>query len=722
MESSMQTAYEEEMRRLEQTFAEIDRQLAVLQQIPPYTGTDHTEQVLESVRESRRRSLAAAQSEPYFGRLDFQEKGQTSPAPLYIGKVGVEKDASQELMVIDWRAPVASLFYSFTGGSDPVQYDSPDGLVEGLVYLKRNLVIRKQILQRVVDTFDRSGDSMAVTDEFLLYRLGENKDNKLRDIVSTIQSEQDAIIRAVKNSALIIQGVAGSGKTTVALHRLAYLLYHYRDQVRAERMIIFAPNRMFLDYISSVLPELGVGHIQQTTFADWALDLLDHEPELADQAERLRYWFQTGAHRPVIDDTAPGRWKGSTRFLHWLDEVLGQYERMAVPDSDFTPWDGADTLRAQMIRQWYDVENKHEPLMKRRERVIARIKRWMDMQSDKVWAAQLKKECKKKGAARLRQYTKLWKEYSPLGFYRELFQAGSLPSFLSQELRSRLPEDLLSATAAYLKKKRVLQEDLAPLLYIRAKFYGIHGELTFDHTVIDEAQDFSPFQIALLNMHTRSQSFTILGDLSQGIHEYQGIRAWNEFTDLFGADKTAYFQLNRSYRSTMEIIYFANEVLRNAPEQPATLAVPVFRSGAPVRIAQTDHSDLVSSLHLAINRLLAGSIETVAILARTGERCKQLHTQLQARGLRANLIGADHERYEGGITVVPAFMAKGLEFDAVIVVDADSEHYPASTRDAKLLYVACTRALHDLQLWYSGEASPLIADIAGDFVSRHSST
>ncbi len=212
METEIQSSYQEELHKLEETMKEIDLQLQNLAQIPVYNGPDHTEQVLESIRSDRRRKLTAAHPEPYFGRLDFQESGKSQPSPLYIGKVGVERDSSNELMVVDWRAPVASLFYSFTGGVDGASYDSPDGTVEGLVYLKRNLVIRKQILQRVVDTFDRSSDRMAVTDEFLLYRLGENKDNKLRDIVSTIQSEQDAIIRAVKNSALIIQGVAGSGK------------------------------------------------------------------------------------------------------------------------------------------------------------------------------------------------------------------------------------------------------------------------------------------------------------------------------------------------------------------------------------------------------------------------------------------------------------------------------------------------------------------------------
>lgn len=714
LESSVKQAYDEEMIRLKETFEEIDRQLEELRSIPPYTGQDHTEQVLESIRDSRRRNLAVAQTEPYFGRLDFQETGHSEPSPLYIGKVGVEKDPSLELMVVDWRAPVASLFYSFTGGTDAVTYDSPEGLIEGLVYLKRNLVIRKQILQRVVDTFDRSADSMAVTDEFLLYRLGENKDNKLRDIVSTIQSEQDAIIRAVKNSALIIQGVAGSGKTTVALHRLAFLLYQYRDQVKAERMIIFAPNRMFLDYISGVLPELGVGHIQQTTFSDWALELLEHEVKLGDPAERLRYWFQTGAKRPPMDDSAPGRIKGSIAFMQWLDQALLRYEQSAVPEVDYIPWAGVK-LPSATIRQWYEVENKHEPLMKRRDRVLARMKRWQEIELDKVWEVHLKKDYKKKASQKLRDYTKHWTLYSPFTFYKELFPSDRKAAFLSEELLLTWPDELIAKTQATLKKKTVQPEDLAPLLYIRARFHGIHGDLTFDHTVIDEAQDFSPFQVALLNMHTRNQSFTILGDLSQGIHAYQGIRDWNEFTPVFDKDKTSYFQLNRSYRSTMEIIYFANEVLIHGLETSTAPAVPVFRSGDPVRVSQVKEPSLISRLQAEIHRLRSDDVSTVAVLARTEARCEELHKQLNKAGMKANLIAAGQQHYEGGVSVVPSFMAKGLEFDAVIILDVNDEQYEATPQDAKLLYVSCTRALHSLQLWYDTTPSALISQIQGDF-------
>lgn len=234
-----QSAYQEEKDRLDRTLRDIDSQLKALRSIPVYTGHDFTEQVLEAGRQSHRQQLERSIREPYFGRLDFEEQGKEAQ-PLYIGKVGVGDQDGGKPVVIDWRAPVASLFYSFTGG-DSASYDAPEGLIEGLVYLKRNIVIRKGILERVVDTYNKDSEGPAVSDEFLVYRLGENKDNRLRDIVSTIQAEQDLIIRAARNTALIIQGVAGSGKTTVALHRLAFCCTSTRNKLKRSGWLSLLP-------------------------------------------------------------------------------------------------------------------------------------------------------------------------------------------------------------------------------------------------------------------------------------------------------------------------------------------------------------------------------------------------------------------------------------------------------------------------------------------------
>ncbi|GIO69107.1 UvrD-helicase domain-containing protein [Paenibacillus sp. FSL M7-1455] len=703
MEQTFQSAYQEEERRLNATIAEIDKQLERLRAIPVYTGHDFTEQVLEAGREEKRQSLAKSLAAPYFGRLDFQEKKDAAPTPLYIGKIGVDhEEVGEQPMVIDWRAPIASVFYSFTGGDEPASYEAPEGTIEGLVYLKRNLVIRKQILERVSDTYDRNGDQPAVSDEFLVYRLGENKDNKLRDIVSTIQAEQDKIIRAAKNTALIIQGVAGSGKTTVALHRLAYLLYQYKEQVTAEKMIIFAPNHMFLDYISDVLPELGVGDIQQSTFADWAMKQLGIELPLADPSETLSYWFESDGGMPEVTDEVPGRFKGSIRFMDMIRACIEAMEDASVPQADFMPWEGA-VLARDTILHWFNDEYKPYPLAKRKERVMARIHRWVEMELKKSPSAAAMKERKKKASQREKSYAAKWPKFEPLVLYKQMFKALKLQAGWPEELLAGIPGAVLKSTQKDLKKDILREEDLPALLYIHYLLNDITGEQRFDHIVIDEAQDFSPFQVAVLDLFVKGHSFTILGDLSQGIHAYRGVHGWEEMRAWFNPEDTAYFALTRSYRSTMEIIEFANRILEQGVSSEL-LAVPVFRSGNPVRMIAygSGEDERLKGLREGLLKLSSGEYRTVAVLTRTLKDARALHERLQPDLPDLHLIDGGDKAYEGGLSVLPVYLSKGLEFDAVIVADADGEHYGASAWDAKLLYVGCTRALHELWLMHGG--------------------
>ncbi|GGI17291.1 HelD family protein [Gottfriedia solisilvae] len=696
-------AYEEELQQLNTIMNEIDRQLTKLEGVPIYTGSDVTEQVLEGIRETNRRNLRIAINEPYFGRMDFQEEGKES-VPLYIGKIGVSDIATEDPMVIDWRAPVASMFYSFTGGDDLAYYDSPEGIIEGLIYLKRNIVIRKKNLQRVVDTYIKGSQNESVTDDFLLYRLSENKDNRLKDIVSTIQSEQNDIIRSSKNTPLIIQGVAGSGKTTVALHRLAYLIYQYRETIRAEKMIIFAPNNMFLNYISNVLPELGVGGIQQTTFTDWALAILDYEVAAKDSSENLDKWFSTGVDRPKINENTPGKWKGSIHFKDYIDRCIERYEASAVPDRDFEPWDKIK-IEKETLHQWFSYEYKHYPLAKRRERIVARIKKWIDGELKNIEETNIKKDKKKKATQYLTSYMKQWPKHTALSFYKSLFVLTD-----KSTLADSIPAEIMKTTAMNCKKKEVDLEDLAPLVYIHNRLYGIEAQYKYHHVIIDEAQDFSPFQIGLLKQMAQGNSFTILGDLSQAIHEYQGIKSWDEFLEIFNHDQVKYYELSRSYRSTMEIIHFANEIISKA-EIPVSLANPVFRSGEKVKMIQVEDTNRINLIIKTIEQLQHNKMDTIAIIGRTEKECALLHDALTEAGMSATFIHSKQRKYEGGISVVPVYLAKGLEFDAVLLMDVDEQHYEATNQDAKLLYVGCTRALHELWVLYSGRKSPLIEDI-----------
>ncbi|NIK75448.1 DNA helicase-2/ATP-dependent DNA helicase PcrA [Paenibacillus castaneae] len=690
---TVQSAYQEEQERLTQSLQDI---LAQLQEIGPrYKGDDFTEQMLDLQQEERRLRLEISKREPYFGRIDFQELPVGEEKPLYIGKAGVAKKGSNELLVIDWRAPVASLFYSFTGGEASVSYDSPDGEISGYIHLKRNLMVRQGEIVRMVDSYVRGQEEGSVTDEFLLYRLGENKDNKLRDIVSTIQGEQDLIIRAERNKVLFIQGVAGSGKTTVALHRLAFLLYQYADRMRAERMIIFAPNQMFLDYISGVLPELGVGDIQQTTFSDWAVELLEKTITVNDSSETMAYWFEEKRTLQEIEH-ASGRFKGSLAFKDIVDERISDFAQNILPTTSFSPIEGFE-LSPEQMREWYDTDYGEETLMKKRDRLVSRIRRWLESELKMRRIAD--KKLRAKALTKFNSYTKKIPAYTAVQLYASLFYG--------KQTSDRIPKVIAKDTAERLKKGAAAAEDLAALAYIQLRLFGLPKQ-SFDHIVIDEAQDYSPFQLIVLRMCQHTASMTVLGDLQQGIHAYTGVQSWSQLTELFEEEQIGFYELNRSYRSTMEIIEFANKIL-GGMTGGVKPAVPVFRSGDPVITEAAAKEKWLESIEASVREWQAkGEYETISVIGRTALECDQIHTFLMDKGIEASLVQSKQPAYGGGLSVVPVYLSKGLEFDAVLIANAGSDAY--LPLDAKLLYVGCTRALHKLKLLYLGDLTSLLGE------------
>jgi DNA helicase II / ATP-dependent DNA helicase PcrA len=270
-----------------------------------------------------------------------------------------------------------------------------------------------------------------------------------------------------------------------------------------------------------------------------------------------------------------------------------------------------------------------------------------------------------------------------------------------------IPKYIAKATSERLASEIVSAEDLAPLAYIHLKLYGLQVP-PFDHIVIDEAQDYSPFQLETLRLCQRTPSMTVLGDLQQGIHAYAGIESWNELMDLFPDGDTAFFELNRSYRSTMEIIDFANVIL-GGMTGGVKPAVPVFRSGDPVKTEQASVNYWLPSIAATVTEWQeSGDYDTISVIGRTARECEEIQRFLLKQGIEASLVQSKQPTYGGGLTVVPVYLSKGLEFDAVLIADAGSQNY--ETIDAKLLYVGCTRALHKLKLLYRGDRTPLLAD------------
>ncbi|CEI82792.1 HelD family protein [Oceanobacillus oncorhynchi] len=679
-------AFEEEKKELHETLSIINKQYERLAEIPEYIGDDFTENVLEGSRQRVRESLTIAKKEPYFARLDFKEEEKEEVKATYIGKAGVFDEHTGDVLITDWRAPIASLFYGFSGSEDDVYYLSPDGIVEGEIYLKRNIVTYNQELQRVVDRYIRGEQEASGGDEFLLYKLEDQKDNRLRDIVATIQGEQNEIIRYPLNKAVIIQGVAGSGKTTVALHRLAYLLYEYREQLTAHRMIIFAPNTIFLDYISQVLPELGVGDIVQTTFPKWVMTSIIDDPKckLESLSERRKAFFESGT-------AEQNNWKGSLEFQQQIREQLSQLEKDWIPEEDFIPWENKKGVPLEQINTWIEADFKGNPATKKYDRLKAKLTRWIEIEAKMYEEKKEQEQARKDGKKELRRYLRKWKKRKPYELYAQI-------------LKKMERTDLLPP------KDKITLDDLAPLLDIHDYWYGIERDERFDHVVIDEAQDFSPYQVSVLHARTKTASFTILGDLAQGIHSNEGIDEWENFIDLFGTSRSKFFQMTKSYRSTYEIIAFSNTILRHLANRPA-YAEPVFRSGEEVQIQQVDTEEKLEKITSWIHDMKNKEMKTIAVILRSEADCNAVYPKLKEKIPELTMITTEDKSYEGGISLLPVYVSKGLEFDTVLMVDVDETRYPVTEQTAKLLYVGCTRALHHLSVIHSGNASKLISNV-----------
>ncbi|GAF64492.1 helicase UvrD [Bacillus sp. TS-2] len=656
---------------------------------PIYYGDDFNLQVLEDNRKKREHYLQKALEEPYFGRLDFQNLEQKSnKETYYIGKQGINDEQSGHLLITDWRAPIASLFYAFSGSEEDVYYQSPDGLVEGEIHLKRNLVIRNSELTRSVDSFVKGQTLKSGGDEFLLYKLGEQKDNRLRDIVATIQGEQNNIIRHPPHQAVLIQGVAGSGKTTVALHRLAYLLYEYRETLKANRMIIFAPNAVFLDYISQVLPELGVGDIKQTTFADWALETLeDPKLNIIPLAQKRKPFFEM--NEETKEDSSLEADKKSPHFKKQIEDALDLFEKRWIPTEDFEAWPGAVFPISQLM-YWFEHDFQKDSVFTKYERTKSRLKRWIEIEVKQFSDKKEQQQAKKEAMQRLRSYLRKWKKETPYHLYVQILK--------NLKFEQAIPE-----------KNQLDIEDLAPLIHIQLYWYGIDKTKKFDHVVIDEAQDFSYYQLSLLKSLTRGHSFTIFGDLAQGIHSNEGIEHWNEFISLWQAHQFAYFEITKSYRSTYEIIEFSNRILTHLEKKPS-FAEPVFRSGEPVQISHLKNEDSINAIKNWIKTMQSKEMRTMAIISRTQSDSEKYYEQLKHLFPKSALLGTDDSQYNGGISFLPVYVSKGLEFDAVLIVDADQKNYPLNPLSTKLLYVACTRALHHLTIMHQDNPSFILND------------
>ncbi|SDN37999.1 DNA helicase-2 / ATP-dependent DNA helicase PcrA [Paenibacillus sp. yr247] len=673
------------------------------------------------------RKLQRVVDAPYFSRIDFKENGEQEREKIYIGLTSFIDAKTDEILIYDWRAPIASLFYDYPPG--PATYRTPEMDVSGELMLKRQYIIKAGVLQDVFDT------GISIGDEMLQQMLSRSADEKMHSIVTTIQREQNQIIRDDRHKVLVVQGAAGSGKTSVALQRIAYLLYKYRTTLSADNMILFSPNSLFSDYVSHVLPELGEATMQQTTFQDYLTHKLtdtgltiedpydqlefiltgtDQDPAYAARLQSIQY-KTSAAFLSVIEAYGEKLKHGGIRFL---DLSVGQKVLITADELSERFYGKSSILalgeRMEQLSEWMleKLDEIQADAQKRFYRKMVREPKYMGTEPEMKKMSKIKAH---KAIAPLKEKARKLAYVDVLGMYQDLYTNRELHQELTHKAEQRLPAawDTISAFSADALAGGVLHyEDATPLVYLKGLVEGQLRVGTIRYCLVDEAQDYSPFHYAYLKKLFPRARFTLLGDWNQGIFTHANASSmdgegqtsqYSSISELMKEDETETIRLVKSYRSTREIVDFASRVLPNG--EPIE---PFSRSGEPPRLLraadETELNRLVAEAALARK---GGGASSVAIICKTERETGAAHARLKPLLPGLARITKETLHYEAGVMILPAYLAKGLEFDAVILYDAGEAVY-AEAKERKLFYTACTRALHHLDVFYLGDLTPFL--------------
>ena len=664
-----------------------------------------------TLHDHMKRALARnekALSKPYFGRIAFRDEELGKEEDLYIGRGGISRDPTHQ-MVIDWRAPVANAYYE--NGLGKCSYPSPSGTpVKIDLKLKRTYEIEDG---RLLDFYDTE---VVANDDLLTKYLARNKQAVLGEIIATIQKEQNDIIRKSPYHSLIVQGVAGSGKTTVAMHRISFILYNYQERFKPEDFYIVGSNRILLNYITGVLPDLDVYGIRQMTMEQLFVRLLYEDWD--DKKYRI-----LSADQMRQEDAV----KGTLGWFHNLEDFCLRLERETIPLSSvlldrrafaeeiingrtiIVDKTGQKPPRPGEVIQLLSEDAILDYL---RQNPSVSIQSKINMLNDRL-TIKLQDEFLGKEIS----YSELQRK-TIQGAYRGKFGPKQWKKSIFKLYQDFLIGQQIKGCCVEIPETAFDVYDLAALAYLykRVKETEIISEA--HHVVIDEAQDFGMMAYSVLDFCIKDCTYTIMGDVSQNIHFGYGLNDWEELKELILTDDMANFGvLKKSYRNTVEISEFATDILHHGQFSSYPVE-PIIRHGNPVSLIETESGgEMFQKAARILKDWQQKGLDTIAVVCRSRESAALAAREL---GKYVPVLENDLEKavFGSGILVLPVEYTKGLEFDAVLILNPTREEYPVDDGHAKLLYVAATRALHELCVLHSGSLTGLIADPLPENVAR----
>ena len=650
---------------------------------------------------------------PYFARIDFTEEGYDDIEKIYIGLFNLMDDENHEIKVYDWRAPISSLYYRNEVG--PVEYKAPAGLIKGFVSLKRQFKIAKGKMEYFIDS------NINILDEMLMVALSKNMTSKMKTIVETIQKQQDLIIRDLYNDLLVVQGVAGSGKSSVALHRIAYLMYQGLNlNLRANNVIVISPNPLFSKYISNVLPELGEENINEYTFENIFLKLFENKLSMKTKSENYENIITAETEELRDFLRKYDEFKGSFVFSKILDRFIEYYEHKLIPFEDIY-YNGKVIEKRELAKAFLLSGKLNMPTGKKlkiiERRILEKIRDNRIERRKKIEKAVNKlnnhefetmsftRLLSAKETLALTERLKKFTEFDIFEIYKKLFSDISLFKNIAKglELPKNIDEIISYTNTALNDPYNLPYADGIALIYLKIKAEGCDLFSDIKQVVVDEAQDYYPIHYQILKYLYKYARFTIVGDINQSIEKSNELSLYDDIISIFNFEKSNKIFLNKSYRSSYEIGKFSTKLLgdenyteffKRNEEEPV-----VFKSNSC--------SSLQNRIIKTIEKYKTEGFSSIAIICKNRKEASDLYFKLSNK-INIKLIDyLDYDSVLEGTLILPVYLAKGLEFDAVIVYQANDKSYN-SEFDKKLLYIACTRALHRLSLFYTGKLTKFL--------------